>query len=108
MAYWAELDENNVVLRVIVCDDNDPNGDQGYQWIMDNLGGTWVKTSSDSRDFASIGFTYDPVEKKFIVPGLSLEDSEHDYELPGGEEFIDSNTSTLTNEPTTFQHLPLA
>jgi hypothetical protein len=45
MAHWAELDENNVVLRVLVGDNNDPANDEGYQWLLDNLGGTWKKTS---------------------------------------------------------------
>ena len=45
MAHWAELDENNIVTRVLVGDNNDPAGDEGYQWLIDNLGGTWVKTS---------------------------------------------------------------
>ena len=48
MAHWAELDENNIVLRVTVGDNNDPAGDEGYQWLVDNLGGTWVKTSYNS------------------------------------------------------------
>jgi hypothetical protein len=47
MAHWAELDENNTVLRVLVGDNNDP--DEGYQWLIDNLGGTWVKTSYNTR-----------------------------------------------------------
>jgi hypothetical protein len=45
MAHFAELDVNNTVLRVLVTDNNDPNGDEGYQWLVDNLGGTWKKTS---------------------------------------------------------------
>lgn len=49
MAHWAELDENNIVLRVTVGDNNDPAGDEGYQWLLDNLGGRWVKTSYNSR-----------------------------------------------------------
>ena len=42
MAHWAEIDENNIVIRVTVGDNNDPKGDQGYQWLIDNLGGTWI------------------------------------------------------------------
>jgi hypothetical protein len=45
MAHWAELDENNIVLRVTVGDNDDPNGDEGYQWLIDNLGGRWIKCS---------------------------------------------------------------
>lgn len=71
MAHWAELDSNNIVLRVLVGDNNDPNGDEGYQWLIDNLGGTWVKTSYNAnirKNFAGIGFTYDPINDAFIAP----------------------------------------
>lgn len=71
MAHWAELDENNVVLRVTVGDNNDPAGDEGYQWLIDNLGGTWVKTSYNGnirKNFAGIGFTYDESRDAFIPP----------------------------------------
>jgi len=88
MAHWAELDENNVVIRVTVGDNNDPVGDEGYQWLIDNLGGTWIKTSYNAiggkrrnpetneiidepgfrKNFAGIGYTYDPVRDAFIPP----------------------------------------
>lgn len=84
MAHWAEIDENNIVVRVTVGDDND--ADQGYQWLVDNLGGTWVQTSPDNQDFARVGCAYDPAEQKFIVPGVIVTDSEYDYELPGGDD----------------------
>jgi hypothetical protein len=68
MSYWAEIDENNVVLRVTVGDDNDPAGDKGYQWLIDNVGGTWIETSSDEnlgKNYAGIGMTYDPATNTF-------------------------------------------
>ena len=71
MAHWAEINNNNKVLRVLVCDNNDPNGDEGYQWLIDNLGGTWIKTSYNSnirKNFAGIGFTYDAARDAFIAP----------------------------------------
>ena len=49
MSHWAELDESNIVLRVLVGDNNDPVGDEGYQWLIDNLGGTWIKTSYNNK-----------------------------------------------------------
>ncbi len=76
MAHWAELDENNIVLRVVVGDNNDPNGDEGYQWLIDNLGGTWVKTSYNGtirKQFAGIGFKYDAEGDVFV--GLKPFDS---------------------------------
>lgn len=88
MAHWAELDENNIVLRVLVTDNNDPNGDEGYKWLVDNLGGTWVKTSYNTRagihytdgipsddqtkalrgNYAGVGFSYDPILDAFLPP----------------------------------------
>jgi hypothetical protein len=81
MAHWAEIDENSTVLRVTVGDNNDSAGDEGYQWLIDNLGGTWIKTSYNTRggihteggtplrkNYASIGFTYDPIRDAFIPP----------------------------------------
>jgi hypothetical protein len=71
MAHWAEIDQNNIVIRVIVGNNDDPNGDEGYQWILDNLGGTWIKTSYNRKirkNFAGIGFTYDADFDAFIPP----------------------------------------
>ena len=71
MSHWAEIDENNIVLRVTVGDNNDPAGDEGYQWLIDNLGGTWIKTSYNKnirKNFAGIGYTYDSVRDAFISP----------------------------------------
>jgi hypothetical protein len=71
MSHWAELDENNKVLRVLVGDNNDPAGDEGYQWLINNLGGTWIQTSYNSNfrfNFAGIGYTYDPIDDAFIAP----------------------------------------
>jgi hypothetical protein len=71
MAHWAEIDSNNKVLRVLVGDNNDPAGDEGYQWLLDNLGGTWIKTSYNGnirKNYAGIGFTYDQTRDAFIAP----------------------------------------
>jgi hypothetical protein len=71
MAHWAEVDQNNVVLRVTVGDNNDPAGDEGYQWLIDNLGGTWIKTSYNGnirKNFAGIGYSYDQTRDAFIPP----------------------------------------
>jgi hypothetical protein len=68
MAHWAEIDENNKVLRVTVGDNNDPAGDEGYQWLIDNLNGTWIKTSYNGNirgKFAGVGDIYDPVADEF-------------------------------------------
>jgi len=71
MAHWAEIDNDNKVIRVLVGDNNDPNGDEGYQWLVDNLGGNWIQTSYNHnfrKQYAGIGFTYDAVNDVFIAP----------------------------------------
>ena len=81
MSHFAELNENNVVLRVLVCDNDDPNDDEGYQWLIDNLGGRWVQTSYNTQggvhsqggtplrnNYAGIGYTYDSGSDAFIPP----------------------------------------
>jgi len=71
MSHWAELDDTNTVIRVTVGDNNDPAGDEGYQWLIDNLGGTWVKTSYNGNiryNYAGIGYTYDSIDDAFIAP----------------------------------------
>lgn len=47
MAHWAKIDENNVVVRVVVMDNDAPN--EGHDWLVANLGGTWLKTSYNTR-----------------------------------------------------------
>ena len=71
MSHWAEIDSNNKVLRVTVGDNNDPAGDEGYQWLINTFGGTWIKTSYNGtirKNFAGIGFIYDEVRDAFIAP----------------------------------------
>ena len=78
MAHWAEIDQDSKVIRVLVGDNNDPAGDEGYSWLIENLGGTWIQTSFNDRirfNFAGIGFTYDPVDDAFIAP---MPECDHD------------------------------
>jgi hypothetical protein len=69
MSHWAEIDSENKVIQVVVGNNNDP--DEGYQWLVDNLGGTWVKTSYNNnirKNFAGIGYKYDEQRDAFIPP----------------------------------------
>ena len=69
MSHFAQLDENNIVINVVKCDNDDPNGDEGYQWVLDNLGGRWVQTSYNNnfrKNYAGIGYTYDEIRDAFI------------------------------------------
>ena len=69
MSHWAEIDNKNKVIRVLVGDNN--LADEGYQWLIDNLGGTWIKTSYNAKmrgNYAGIGMTYLPLEDIFMPP----------------------------------------
>jgi len=71
MSHWAELDQDNKVIRVLVGDNNDAAGDEGYSWLIDNLGGTWIKTSYNATirgKFAGIGDSYNLDEDIFVTP----------------------------------------
>jgi hypothetical protein len=78
MSHWAELDKDNKVIRVTVGDNNDPAGDEGYQWLIDNLGGRWIQTSYNANFrgcFAGIGMIYDEVNDVFVAPVVDDEAS---------------------------------
>lgn len=68
MSHWAEIDENNIVLRVLVG--NNSEADEG-EAFMNSLGGTWVKTSYNGnirKNYAGIGMYYDEGRDAFIAP----------------------------------------
>jgi hypothetical protein len=68
MSHWAEIDDNNIVLRVLVGDNNLPDEGEAF---MNSLGGTWVKTSYNGtirKNFAGIGYSYDLTRDAFIAP----------------------------------------
>ena len=78
MAHFAELNENNEVLRVVVIANPellDENGDEqeslGVTFCNQLFGGTWKQTSYNGnirKNFAGAGFTYDVDRDAFIPP----------------------------------------
>lgn len=75
MGHWAKIDDDNLVTQVVVADDDKQD------WLTDNLGGTWVQTSYNTRrnehklggtplrgNFAGIGYTYLEAEDIFMPP----------------------------------------
>lgn len=81
MAHFAEIDENNIVTRVLVVGDDQE--DRGQEFLADDLGlgGTWKKTSYNTqggvhtlggtpfrKNYAGIGYSYDEERDAFIPP----------------------------------------
>jgi hypothetical protein len=71
MAHFAEIDANNIVIRVLVVPDEEEH--RGQEFLADDLGlgGTWIQTSYNNnirKQFAGVDFTYDAVNDVFIAP----------------------------------------
>lgn len=88
MAHFAEIDENDTVIRVLVVGDD--NEHRGQEFLADDLGfgGTWIQTSYNTRrgvhvdsshrlpdggtplreNYASPDCVYDPVGDRFSPP----------------------------------------
>lgn len=88
MAHFAEIDGNNIVLRVLVVPNEQEHRGQDYLANEIGLGGTWVQTSYNNsirKQFAGIGYTYDAEADVFAAPrpypSWSL-DANHDWQPP--------------------------
>lgn len=60
MSHFAELDKNNIVLRVLVGNP-ELNDENALIEITDLLGGTWIQTSYNATirgNYAGIGYSY--------------------------------------------------
>lgn len=98
MAHFAELDSNNLVLRVLVVDNmmiKDEQGNEQEQLGIDFLKSlfgqetVWVQTSYNGnfrKNYAGFGYVYDQTRDAFIAP------------QPEGEGWIlDEETCTWRN-----------
>jgi hypothetical protein len=78
MAHFAELDENNIVLRVVVVKNEllldgsfQESEDRGVEFCQSLFGGTWKQTSYNGnmrKNYAAVGYTYDSSRDAFIAP----------------------------------------
>lgn len=81
MAHFAEINENNEVVRVLVVGDD--QAERGQEFLAQDLGlgGTWLQTSYNTiggvhqnggtplrKNYAGIGYTYDAQRDAFIPP----------------------------------------
>ena len=71
MAHFAEVDSNNIVLRVLKVPNEQEARGQDFLTTDLGLGGTWVQTSYNAtirKNFAGVGFSYDATADAFIPP----------------------------------------
>ena len=88
MAHFAQIDENNIVLQVLVVDNSQEH--RGEEFLANDLGlgGRWIQTSYNNnfrKQFAGIGFWYNSDADVFVAPqpypSWTL-DSNFDWEAP--------------------------
>lgn len=81
MAHFAEIDTNNVVIRVLTVPDDQESRGQDFLANDLGLGGIWIKTSYNTRlgahvnggipfrkNYAGVGYTYDSIRDAFLPP----------------------------------------
>jgi hypothetical protein len=115
MAHFAFLDSSNIVTNVIVVNNDVITDDKGVEQeqlgidFLNNLYGfgNWYKQTSYNNNFrknyASIGFRYDPDKDAFIKPqpftSWTLNESTCQWEAPVA--YPDASKKYLWNEATT-------
>jgi hypothetical protein len=71
MAHFAELDESNRVIRVVVVPDEQEHRGQDFLSDDCNLGGIWIQCSYNAsirKNYPSDGWVYDGDRDAFIAP----------------------------------------
>jgi hypothetical protein len=90
MAHYAFLDENNIVTEVITGKDENEllDGLTPEEWYGNFRGQVCKRTSYNNnirKQYASIGYSYDPVRDEFVIPqpfpSWSLDDN-NDWQPP--------------------------
>ena len=71
MAHFAQIDADNIVVRVLVVPDEQEH--RGEEFLRDDLqlGGRWIQTSYNNRirkQYAGIGMAYNETADLFVSP----------------------------------------
>ena len=94
MAHFAQLDENNYVIQVIVVSNDDclvdgiESESKGIEFCENLLGGRWIQTSYNGNirgRYGCVGYFYNETVDEFIAPqpypSWSL-DSSNEWQAP--------------------------
>jgi hypothetical protein len=107
MAHFAEIDENNVVLRVLVVDNEQEH--RGQEFLSEDLGlgGRWIQTSYNGnfrKMFAGINYTYNEELDIFLPPkpfeSWILNETLGQWDPPVERPTIDIDKATIWVEET--------
>jgi len=94
MSHWAKV-ENGIVTQVTVGSEQE--ADEGYQWLIDNIGGTWIQTSYNTiggvhfkggiplhKNYAGVGYLWDGIgfARPALFPSWTLNAETYFWEAP--------------------------
>ena len=113
MAHFAELDADNIVVRVLVVPNEQENRGHDYLATDLGLGGTWVQTSYNAtirKNYAGIGYTFDSERDAFIPPkpfaSWTLNEDTCNWEAPVAYP-TDGNMYSWDEATTSWTEVPL-
>lgn len=97
MAHFAEIDENNIVIRVLVVDDSQEHRGQEFLANDLRLGGRWIQTSYNDnfrKIYAGAGMVYNEEGNVFHAsqpyPSWTI-DENYDWNPPTPKPTSDGN-----------------
>lgn len=105
MAHFAEIDNKNRVLRVVVVPDEQEHRGSQYLSVDLGLGGDWIQTSYNHqfrKQFAGVGYIYDEINDVFVAPRpwaswVLNETFDWMPPVPRPEDIIDEENHTSTS-----------
>ena len=107
MAHFAQIDENNIVLQVLVVPNEEEH--RGHEFLSEdlNLGGRWIQTSYNGNNrkmFAGIGYMYNENLDIFLPPkpfdSWILNESLGQWDPPVERPIVDDDKTTIWHEDT--------
>jgi hypothetical protein len=105
MGHFAQIDENNVVLQVLVVPDEQQH--RGHEYMANDLmlGGRWVQTSYNGNIrgmFAGVGYIYNEDLNIFLPPkpyeSWVLNEVKGEWEAPIERPEVEQGMVTIWNE----------
>ena len=107
MAHFAEIDENNVVLRVLVVDNEQEHRGEEFLSVDLGLGGRWIQTSYNGnfrKMYAGVGYIYNEDLDIFLPPkpfeSWVLNTTLGQWDPPIPRPIVDEDKATIWHEDT--------
>jgi hypothetical protein len=107
MAHFAQIDDNNVVIQVLVVPNEEEHRGEEFLSVDLNLGGRFIQTSYNGnvrKMFAGVGYTYNETLDIFLPPkpfeSWVLNETLGQWDPPIERPVVDEDKATIWNEDT--------